>query len=277
MISNESKDVAQSETDSVGLLNSLHQHLKCLYIRQFMAENSRRHRGRYRWSTSYIEELLFLAGDDLSMEIPVTAIRSIIEKASNKTYQEAIDALKRQIRRMKDAHKMELVQDLFRAAIRAETMNRPTVFLDESYAELVTYGFALVERLDASTVHYVLAEPVAVHAVMSYLRTEGGEEYDRLMLQWLIHTQDDHEIQAMFGKAAEWFIATVRRPGNYVFVLCLTPRFLEKELMTLLCRPSIVYCVIISRVNPQISRPAGRSYLSSSERPRHRAPGKYKA
>jgi hypothetical protein len=45
---------------------------------------------------------------------------------------------------------------------------------------------------------------------MDYLRTEGGSEYQELMLQWFINTQEDYEVQAMFGKATEWFIAMVR-------------------------------------------------------------------
>ena len=91
-------------------------------------------------------------------------------------------ALKSQIRKMKAAGKAELVQDLFRAAIRAELLSTPTIFLKKLHADLVTYGFALVQR-DGETMRYTLSEPIAVHAVMDYLRTEGEEEYQELMLQ----------------------------------------------------------------------------------------------
>jgi hypothetical protein len=105
--------------------------------------------------------------------------------------------------------KSGLVQDLQRAGIRAEILGRPTIFLDPRYAELVTHGFALVEHYSSDGVKFKLAEPLAVHAIMHYLRGEKLDEYHRLMLQWLIHTQDDHDVQAMFGKAAEWYIAAV--------------------------------------------------------------------
>jgi hypothetical protein len=122
----------------------------------------------------------------------------IVEGAKNRTITAAIDALKTQIRKMKAAGQEELVQELFRAGIRAEMMSSPTIFPKPNYAQLVTYGFALVQN-DGNTIRYAFSEPIAVRAVIEYLRTEGGDEYQELMLQWLVHTQDDYEIRAMFG------------------------------------------------------------------------------
>ncbi|KEY72834.1 hypothetical protein S7711_10837 [Stachybotrys chartarum IBT 7711] len=131
----------------------------------------------------------------------LAAIRSIVEQARDRTKHAAIEALKKQIRKMKEAGRNELVQDLFRAGIRAGLMNTLTIFLEQHHAELLTYGFALIQR-DSETVKYAFAEPMAVHAVMEYLRSEEADDYHRLMHQWLINTQDDNA-PAMFGKSME--------------------------------------------------------------------------
>ncbi|KAF4963152.1 hypothetical protein FSARC_8805 [Fusarium sarcochroum] len=185
---------------------TIHNALRNVYIRNLITSHSMGQRGRYRWSTIYIEEIM-LQSRSLALRDPsLREIRSLVEQAKNKTNNAAVEALKTQIRKMKASGKMELVQDLFRAGIRAEMMSTPTIFLKQSHAQLVTYGFALVQE-DGETIRYTLAEPIAVHAVMDYLRTEGGKDYQELMLQWLIHTQDDYEVRSMFGKATEWFVA----------------------------------------------------------------------
>jgi hypothetical protein len=136
-------------------------------------------------------------------------IKLALESGRNTAYNASVAALKSQIREMKACGNTELAQDLFRADIRAEIMSMPSIFMKKNNAELVTYGFALAQQ-DGETIRYTLAEPIAIYAVMDYLRTEGGSEYQELMLQWLINTQEDYEVQAMFGKATEWFIAMVR-------------------------------------------------------------------
>ncbi|KAM0432197.1 hypothetical protein ACHAPT_004732 [Fusarium lateritium] len=206
MVRDKITDSTASDSSFQELAETLHQHLRNAYIRQLIASHSISHRGRYRWSTIYIEELMSLSRNLASGSSSLAEIRSAVEQARNKTYKAAVEALKGQIRKMKASGKTELADELFRAGIRAEMMSIPTIFLDQSYAQLVTYGFALIQR-DGETVKYTFAEPIAVHAVMDYLRTEGKKDYSKLMLQWLIHTQEDHEVQAMFGKATEWFIA----------------------------------------------------------------------
>lgn len=191
------------------LSSLLSDQLRNIYIRQFIVNKRRILRGRYRWSTAYIEAILTEATNlESGVLTPLRTIREIVENAEQNVSTFAIRCLQRQIDRMKVQGKSGLVQDLQRAGIRAEIMGRPTIFLDPKYAELVTYGFALVENYGRSKVKFQLAEPLAVRAIMDYLRGEHVQEYHQLMLQWLIHTQDD-EVQAMFGKAAEWYIAAV--------------------------------------------------------------------
>lgn len=190
-----------------GVYKKLRQQLRCVYIRQLIEDNSKILRGRHRWSTVYIETL-FLGCLRQPKNERLATLRTAIVEASRYTSALSIQSLQRQIGRMMAAGKVGLVQDLYRAGIRAEIMGRPTIFLDASYAQLVTYGFALVERVNGD-VKYKLSEPLAVHAVMDHLRNKGTAEYEHLMLQWLTHTQDDHEVQAMFGKATEWYLAAV--------------------------------------------------------------------
>ncbi|KAF5553503.1 hypothetical protein FNAPI_6735 [Fusarium napiforme] len=195
--------VATPTRSSQDIVATLHTALRNLYIRTVIKSHSIGQRGRYRWSTVYIEELMLLYPRLASPGSTLSQIQMIIKEAESRTTVAAIDALKGQIRKMKSAGKEELVQDLFRAGIRAEMMSSPTIFVKPNFAQLVTYGFALVQK-DGDTIRYTFSEPIAVRAVMEYLRTEGGNDYQDLMLQWLVHTQDDYEVRAMFGKATEW-------------------------------------------------------------------------
>ncbi|KAF5010811.1 hypothetical protein FDECE_3054 [Fusarium decemcellulare] len=206
MIQSEANNPVAPASNFHDMTKTLHQHLRNIYVRQLITSHSVGHRGRYRWSTIYLEELMSLSQDLAFRHSSLAEIRSTVEQARSNTSQAAVEALKSQIRKMKASGKTALVQDLFRAGIRAEMMSIPTIFLDESYAQLVTYGFALTQR-EGATLKYTIAEPIAIHAVMDYLRTEGRGDYYKLMLQWLVHTQDDHDVQAMFGKATEWFVA----------------------------------------------------------------------
>jgi hypothetical protein len=205
--------VATPSTSLSGIAATLHTGLRNLYIRRMIKSHSIGQRGRYRWSTVFIEELMLLYPRLASPGSTLSQIQIIIEEAERRTTVAAIDAFKGQIRKMKSAGKEELVQDLFRAGIRAEMMSSPTIFVKPNFAQLVTYGFVLVQK-DGDTIRYTFSEPIAVRAVMEYLRTEGGNEYQDLMLQWLVHTQDDYEVRAMFGKATEWFVAMARYPKH---------------------------------------------------------------
>ncbi|KAF4501921.1 hypothetical protein FAGAP_1896 [Fusarium agapanthi] len=194
--------VATSNTSLSGVAATLHTGLRNLHIRNMIKSHSLGQRGRYRWSTVFIEELMMLYPRMTAPGSTLSEINMIIKEAESRTTAAAIGALKGQIRKMKSAGKEELVQDLFRAGIRAEMMSSPSIFLKPNFAQLVTYGFALVQK-DGDTIRYTFSEPIAVRAVMEYLRTEGGNDYQDLMLQWLVHTQDDSEVRAMLGKATE--------------------------------------------------------------------------
>ncbi|RBR24900.1 uncharacterized protein FIESC28_02318 [Fusarium coffeatum] len=202
-------EVAQPLSPSFSFTESsdiLHENLRNLFMRNLITSCSICQRGRFRWSTNFIEEIIILSTSWHSTNYTLASIRSSVEQARNSSRTRAVGALKSQVRKMKDAGKAELVQDLFRAAIRAELLNTPTIFSKKVHADLVTYGFVLVQR-DGDTMRYTLSEPIAVHAVMDYLRTEGEKDYQELMLQWLVNTQDDYEVRSMFGKATEWFVA----------------------------------------------------------------------
>ncbi|KLO93681.1 Uncharacterized protein LW94_12456 [Fusarium fujikuroi] len=194
--------VATPNTSLSGIAATLHTGLRNLHVRNMIKLHSIGQRGRYRWSTVYIEELMMLYPRLTAPGSTLSEIQIIIEEAESRTIAAAIDALKAQIRKMKSAGKEQLVQELFRAGIRAEMMSSPSIFVKPNFAQLVTYGFALVQK-DGDTIRYTFSEPIAVRAVMEYLRTEGGDDYQDLMLEWLVHTQDDYEVRAMLGKATE--------------------------------------------------------------------------
>ncbi|CVK96763.1 uncharacterized protein FMAN_11092 [Fusarium mangiferae] len=198
--------VATPNTSLSGIAATLHTGLRNLHVRNMIKLHSIGQRGRYRWSTVYIEELMMLYPRLTAPGSTLSEIQMIIEEAESRTIAAAINALKDQIRKMKSAGKEQLVQELFRAGIRAEMMSSPSIFVKRNFAQLVTHGFALVQK-DGDTIRYTFSEPIAVRAVMEYLRTEGGDDYQDLMLQWLVHTQDDYEVRAMLGKATEWFVA----------------------------------------------------------------------
>ncbi|KAF5000254.1 hypothetical protein FGRMN_1886 [Fusarium graminum] len=205
-IQNQGPSTPESKYCFTVVAGALHSALRNLVMRDTISTHSTSHRGRYRWSTIYIEEILLLSQSEAFRNFSLRNMRLGIINAKDRTYDAAATALKSQIRKMRTSGKTELSQDLFRAAIRAEIMSMPSIFRKKGNAELVTYGFALAQR-EGDTVCYTLAEPIAVHAVMDFLRTEGGSEYQELMLEWLINTQEDCEVRAMFGKATEWFMA----------------------------------------------------------------------
>ncbi|QGI98587.1 hypothetical protein CEK26_011656 [Fusarium fujikuroi] len=226
--------VATPNTSLGGIAATLHTGLRNLHVRNMIKLHSIGQRGRYRWSTVYIEELMMLYPRLTAPGSTLSEIQMIVEEAESRTIAAAIDALKAQIRKMKSAGKEQLVQELFRAGIRAEMMSSPSIFVKPNFAQLVTYGFALVQK-DGDTIRYTFSEPIAVRAVMEYLRTEGGDDYQDLMLEWLVHTQDDYEVRAMLGKATEWFVAMARHPSIKSF-----DRLLRRQLFDQAGQPSLL-------------------------------------
>ncbi|KAK5989758.1 hypothetical protein PT974_08018 [Cladobotryum mycophilum] len=188
--------------------DQLRNELRKIYIRRLICAYSRRLRGRYRWSTSYIERIAFQHASHPLTNGTLAGIEKWIQQASQDTWDMTITALMRQMNRMKERGQMDLVMDLYRMAFRAEVMSRPSILLHKKSAQLVTEGFAFVKEREDGKLSSILSEPVAIHAIMEHLLSHHGQEdYEQILLESLIHTQDDYEVQSMFGKAVEWFIA----------------------------------------------------------------------
>ncbi|KAF4967343.1 hypothetical protein FSARC_5066 [Fusarium sarcochroum] len=183
----------------------LHQQLRIVYARYLIQANVHKYRGRYQWSTAYIEELLASSRDVKSQEPGLPGIRSLVKRANERATHQITDALKSRIQEIKKSGEHGLVQDLLRAGIRGQLMNRPTVFDDEAHAELVESGFALIGR-KGEAVQYVISEPMVIQAIMEYLREDGGE-CQRLMLQSIVQTHDDNEVNRKLGKGIESLVA----------------------------------------------------------------------
>ena len=104
-----------------------------------------------------------------------------------------------------------LLEDLFATVVRADLMHKPCIFRNIESAQMVTEGFALLRpsTTDAAELKQELAEPLAVDAVIEYLRRPENKtkhRYERYFQELLYHSQDD---DSAFGKAAEFYIGWV--------------------------------------------------------------------
>lgn len=113
--------------------------------------------------------------------------------------------MRTQLSRIKDK---PWAQDLYWMAIKADVYSQSSV-IEDTTAQLVSEGFALVDKLQSRNriTRASLCEPLAVHAVMSYLREE--KEYDRITNGFFSQLQVDNVDQGSIGKIAEYVLATV--------------------------------------------------------------------
>lgn len=208
-----------------------------------IAQECRTFFGRYRWSTLFIEQFLKeilqetkgpMTLVDILNNVPDAEKRgeSLVKDAATKAKRTVITALQGQLQRAKD----EIwIESLYRLAIWADVFNQSSVIEDET-ARLVSEGFALVKNIGfeespgnqalpanqndltrvnpneveepVQVVRVWLCEPLAVDAVMSYLRTT--KVYDKMMNQFFsTSSQLDNGTQAVLGKLAEFNLASV--------------------------------------------------------------------
>lgn len=101
--------------------------------------------GRYRWSTLFVEEILKQAV--ASIRNGHSLFQLSVRTAAEDAAKTATNALRAQLVRIKDK---SWAQDLFWMAIRAEVYSQSSVIENET-AQLVSEGFALVDRLQISS------------------------------------------------------------------------------------------------------------------------------
>lgn len=166
--------------------------------------------GRIQWSTLFIEGLLiaYLKNHE------DTATKTI-HNACGSAQKTIKNQLKSRITSLKDRDQHFLLQDLYITAVRADLMNKPTMFPNTESTQLVTEGFALLRAsVTGSTSEskmQELAEPVTISAVVEYLRdseTENrrGNRPERILEQLLLAHQQEF---STVGNIAEYYLGWV--------------------------------------------------------------------
>ena len=176
--------------------------------------------GRYRWSTFFIEELLQrLVACQLKNEDEVIDVNEVTE-AANSVATKVKKALKHQLDRIEG---LSWTENLYWMALRADVFSQSSIIDDEN-ARLVSEGFALLEdvrRPSSSDLNSVgisrsrLCEPLAVAAVMEFLRESG--KYEAIVERFFSLLQIDCTDQSTIGKMTEYILTTVSSLFSWEF------------------------------------------------------------
>lgn len=188
--------------------NELFQH----YSSQIL-EHGRPFRGRYRWSTLYIEELLRRIHQHDGIELDM--IRDAMEHAINEVKRGLGEQLHRlhesKKRRQLEPHQRTLLDDIYWASIKADLLNMPITLTSNEAEQAVTEGFAIVQHIEdkhqRTMVH--IAEPLAMDAAVDYLHSKQPNYEAELWQDLLFSTQFDDETDSTFGKYSEYYFAWV--------------------------------------------------------------------
>ncbi|MCJ1471152.1 hypothetical protein MMC07_009800 [Pseudocyphellaria aurata] len=143
-------------------------------------------------------------------------------KRNSKRYRDRKEGLWDQLDKVQDA---SWVGDLYWMAIRADVFSQSSIVEDKT-ARLVSEGFAMVESMESAQtssgqtpstnvrdgetktegrlVKVVLCEPLAVYAVLKYLKEK--EKYDGWMDRFFSLLQIDNVDQSTIGKITEYII-----------------------------------------------------------------------
>jgi hypothetical protein len=167
-------------------------------------------RGRYIWSSRYSQIVFakFIKSQlqtndqklDTELEVQVTEIET-------KTIEELISNLIK----LRETNR-QTYSDVCRLTIRADALNKPTLFPDDYTGELVTLGFAYAECNPCSTEwhngHVSIGEPLAVKAVLRYLDSdEEGKGESKRQADDMVYVGQDNG--SVLGFNAEYFLAMV--------------------------------------------------------------------
>jgi hypothetical protein len=134
--------------------------------------------------------------------------------------EEAAEHIKTSLRRrMEELRKVTTfcLQIFISPQSAAYLMHRPTIFLSDALASMITEGFALLEPVESRYTRSTyapkqkLSEPLVVDAVIEFLNKNERDEdkLENVLRKFLFETQDD---ASSFGKAAEFYLAWVRSP-----------------------------------------------------------------
>ncbi|KAF4945907.1 hypothetical protein FSARC_14324 [Fusarium sarcochroum] len=155
---------------------------------------SSRLRGRFRWSTMFIDGLA-------TLKFPTT--EDEIRQTSQNVYRLAKDGLTRQLEKMRertDPQSYKLIHEtLPNAAIWSHLLDQPYVFPSSEQLTLVEYGLATVE-VQGKELKARLVETIAIDAIIEGLGGQTEDLIGQKLLQILNELQDD---AGGFGTKAE--------------------------------------------------------------------------
>jgi hypothetical protein len=217
--------------------------------------------GRVRWATLFAEQLLYLSSKN-SGRLSDEDVGVARDRAAKRIK----DALKRQIERVKH---LRWASDLFWTAMDADVFSITKIFQDENTPRLIAEGFALVDtdaedetaKWKPGVVKGCLSEPLAVEAVMEYLRESG--EYDKLMNQFLNSLDIDFPQGGSMGKLAEYIFTVVSTSPPFFIIKHGTNLVTYRSLTT-----SCVYRAIRMSEGTALAGATARTFCRSSRRPR---------
>ena len=169
-------------------------------------------RGRHLWSSRYAQLILAIAIEDYlqtSNEDFRTNLQGLVAEIERKVITELILSLKklRKTSRLTYSH-------ICRLAIRADALNKPTLFPDDYTGGMVTRGFAFAysdpKNSNWKEGYVKIGEPLAIKAVLEYLQSDdkGKMEFERQSKEIVYMNQDS---ASGLGFSAEHYLATVSR------------------------------------------------------------------
>ncbi|KAF4997298.1 hypothetical protein FDECE_12115 [Fusarium decemcellulare] len=176
---------------------------------------SSRLRGRFRWSTMFIDWLEYrrLALVEPSL-LPMT--EDSVLQISQSVYEHAKDGLKRQIEKIRaktDTNSMKLVYEtLPNVAIWSHLLDQPYVFPSKEHLALVEYGLATVD-IEGGELKARLGETIAVDAILESLGDPANDLIGKHLLQTLNQLQDD--AGGLGTKAERLFVWELRNSLRY--------------------------------------------------------------
>ena len=171
-------------------------------------------RGRHLWSSTYAQLILAIAIEsyfqpslDFRTKLQAEVAKIEVAKIERKT----IKALRSNLKKLRETNRL-IYSHICRLAIRADVLNRPTLFHDDYTGEMVTQGFAFAYS-NPNNHHwkegYVkMGEPLAIRAVLDHLNHDGNGriEFERQINELVYINQDN---ASGLGFSTEYYLATV--------------------------------------------------------------------
>jgi hypothetical protein len=168
-------------------------------------------RGRYLWSSRYAQIILAQAIECYFNSTEEYSWMTELQKHVTEIERQAIKELISSLKELGNKNR-RIYSCICRLTIRADALNKPTLFPDDCTGKMVTLGFAYAHcdpgSSDWKEGFVKIGEPLAIRAVLQYLESdeEGKMEFTRQADEMVYANQDN---PSSLGFSAEYFLATV--------------------------------------------------------------------